>query len=44
MLMKPEVDASVAGTAMEYYVPCTVDAEIAVAIADLILTTEETKP
>ena len=44
MLMKPEVDASVAGTAMEYYVPCTVDAEIVGAIADLILTTEETKP
>ena len=44
MLMKPEVDASVAGTTMEYYVPCTVDAETAEAIADFILTTEETNP
>ena len=44
MLMKPEADASVAGTAMEYYVPCTVDAETAGAIADFILTTEETNP
>ncbi|MGN1019441.1 MAG: alpha/beta fold hydrolase [Aristaeellaceae bacterium] len=44
MLMKPEVDASAAGTAMEYYVPCTVDAETAGVIADFILTTEETNP
>ena len=44
MLMKPEVDAEAAGTAMEYYVPCTVDAETAGAIADFILTTEETNP
>ncbi|MGN0746434.1 MAG: alpha/beta fold hydrolase [Aristaeellaceae bacterium] len=44
MLMKPEVDAEAVGTAMEYYVPCTVDAETAGAIADFILTTEETNP
>ena len=44
MLMKPEVDASAAGTTMEYYVPCTVDAETVSVIADFILTTEETNP
>ncbi|MGN0779073.1 MAG: alpha/beta fold hydrolase [Aristaeellaceae bacterium] len=41
LLMQPEVDASVAGTAMEYQVPCSVDAQIVHTIADFMLTTEE---
>ena len=37
LLMRPEADASIAGTADEYNLACTVDAAVTQAMADFIL-------
>lgn len=41
LLMRPDVDEALAGTAAEYMVPCTLDEEVASAVSSFILTKEE---
>ncbi len=41
MLMKPEVEPSIAGTTAEYAVACTLDEDVADTIAAFILKMEE---
>ncbi len=41
LLMRPNVDEALAGTAAEYMIPCKLDEEVASAVSSFILTKEE---